>query len=278
MDSDGAVQTPAGAPLLLDRPEPGIARITLCRPDRMNAADHALVTRLHAVLDEIDADLSIRVAILTGRGRAFCAGLNLTGYGDDELVAQQGALPRTMARQKEIASLVARVRGLRVPVIAAANGAVAGLGLSLLCAADVRYAVPEANLAVGYIRAGFSACDMGLSWMLPRIIGVARAQELMLTGRRFTPAEAREAGLLADVVPAEQLWDRALETARQIMLNAPISVEMTKEGLWKALENPSFEAAVEFENRQQVYTAMTEDRQEATAAFLEKRTPHYVRR
>ena len=278
MDSDDAVQPSSDLPLLLDRPEPGIARITLCRPDRMNTADHDLVTRFRAALDEIEADLAIRVVIVTGQGRAFCAGLNLAGYGDDELVAQQGALPRTMARQKEIASLVARIRGLRVPVVTAVNGAVAGVGLSIVCAADIRYAVPDANFAVGYIRAGFSACDMGLSWLLPRIIGAARAQELMLTGRRFTSAEALDAGLLVDVVPAERLLDRALETARQIMRNAPISVEFTKEGLWKALEIPSFEAAVEFENRQQVYTAMTDDRQEATASFLEKREPHYSRR
>ena len=278
MDSDDAVQPSSDLPLLLDRPEPGIARITLCRPDRMNTADHDLVTRFRAALDEIEADLAIRVVIVTGQGRAFCAGLNLAGYGDDELVAQQGALPRTMARQKEIASLVARIRGLRVPVVTAVNGAVAGVGLSIVCAADIRYAVPDANFAVGYIRAGFSACDMGLSWLLPRIIGAARAQELMLTGRRFTSAEALDAGLLADVVPAERLLDRALETARQIMRNTPISVEFTKEGLWKALEIPSFEAAVEFENRQQVYTAMTDDRQEATASFLEKREPHYSRR
>ena len=278
MDSDDAVQPSSDLPLLLDRPEPGIARITLCRPDRMNTADHDLVTRFRAALDEIEADLAIRVVIVTGQGRAFCAGLNLAGYGDDELVAQQGALPRTMARQKEIASLVARIRGLRVPVVTAVNGAVAGVGLSIVCAADIRYAVPDANFAVGYIRAGFSACDMGLSWLLPRIIGAARAQELMLTGRRFTSAEALDAGLLADVVPAERLLDRALETARQFMRNAPISVEFTKEGLWKALEIPSFEAAVEFENRQQVYTAMTDDRQEATASFLEKREPHYSRR
>lgn len=274
MDSDTAV-APA---LRLDHPATGIARITFCRPERMNAADIDFIAHTTTALAEVDADLSIRVLIITGEGRAFCAGLDLGGYGDDHLVAEQGALPRSMARQKEIAALVAQIRAQRVPVIAAVNGATAGVGLSILCASDIRYAVPEANFAVGYIRAGFSACDMGLSWLLPRIIGAGRAQELMLTGRRFTPAEAREAGLLADVVPPEDLMDRALETAQQIMLNAPISVEFTKEGLWKALEIPSFEAAVEFENRQQIYTAQTEDRAEATASFLQKRAPVYRRR
>ncbi|GAA4284382.1 enoyl-CoA hydratase/isomerase family protein [Brevibacterium daeguense] len=266
------------ASIRADRPEPGVTRITFCRPERMNTADIDFVAQLKAALAEVDADLDTRVLVLTGQGRAFCAGLNLTGYGDEDLIDEQGLLPRAMGRQKEIADLVARIRGLRVPVIAAVNGATAGVGLSILCASDVRYAVPDANFAVGYIRAGFSACDMGLSWLLPRIIGAARAQELMLTGRRFTPAEAASFGLLAAVVEPDELMDRALETARQIMLNAPISVEFTKEGLWKSLEIPSFEAAVEFENRQQIYTALTEDRAEATASFLEKRAPVYRRR
>lgn len=262
----------------VDFPETGIARITFCRPEHMNAADLEFVAETKTALDEIEANLDIRALILTGEGRAFCAGLNLTGYGDQELVEIQGALPRAMARQKEIADLVVKIRGLRVPVIAAVNGATAGLGLSIVCASDVRFAIPEANLAVGYIRAGFSACDMGLSWLLPRIIGVGRAQELMLTGRRFSAAEAQQAGLFADLVDRENLMDRALETARQIMKNAPISVEFTKEGLWAAMEISSFDAAVEFENRQQIYTSLTEDRVEATASFLEKRTPQYSRR
>lgn len=270
-------ETPRPA-VRLDRPEPGIARLTFCRPERMNAADIGFIAEAKQALAEVDADLDVRALVLTGEGRAFCAGLNLTGYGDEDLIEEQGTVPRAMARQKEIADLVARIRGLRVPVIAAVNGATAGVGLSMLCASDIRYAVPGANFAVGYIRAGFSACDMGLSWLLPRIVGAGRAQELMLTGRRFTPAEAQQFGLLADVVEPEALMDRALETARQIMLNAPISVEFTKEGLWKSLEIPSFEAAVEFENRQQIYTAMTEDRAEATESFLAKRAPQYRRR
>lgn len=262
----------------LDYPETGVARIMFCRPERMNAADIEFIADLKQALVQVESDLGLRVLILTGQDRAFCAGLNLTGYGDDDLVEAQGVLPRAMARQKEIADLIAQIRGLRVPVIAAVNGATAGVGLSILCASDIRYAVPEANLAVGYIRAGFSACDMGLSWLLPRIIGAGRAQELMLTGRRFAPLEAQQAGLLADVVAADELMDRALGTARQVMQNAPISVEFTKEGIWASLEISSFDAAVEFENRQQIYTAMTEDRVEATASFLEKRSPEYHRR
>ncbi|WP_349826958.1 enoyl-CoA hydratase/isomerase family protein [Brevibacterium litoralis] len=262
----------------LDHPEPGIARLTLCRPDRMNAGDTHFVQAVLAALDEVESDTDLRVLVLTGEGRAFCAGLDLTGFDDDHLVTERGRVLRTMERQKEIAHLVARIRGLRIPVVAAAGGATAGLGLSMLCASDVRYAVPDAAMAVGYIRAGFSACDMGLSWLLPRIVGAGRAQELMLTGRRFTAAEAHSFGLLAAVVEPAELMDTALATARQIMRNAPLSVEYTKEGLWKSLEIPSFEAAVEFENRQQLFTALLDDREEATASFLEKRDPHYSRR
>ncbi|WP_344307592.1 enoyl-CoA hydratase/isomerase family protein [Brevibacterium samyangense] len=275
MDSNDA---PDLSRLRLDHPSEGIARITFSRPDRMNAADARFIADAKAALAEVDADTSIRVLVLTGEGRAFCAGLDLTGFGDEDLVDERGKVLRTMERQKEIADLVARVRALRVPVIAAVNGAVAGVGLSLLCASDVRYAVPQAVMAVGYIRAGFSACDMGLSWLLPRIIGAGRAQELMLTGRRFSAQEAHTFGLLAGVVDAEDLHDTVMATASQIMQNAPLSVEFTKEGLWKSLEIPSFEAAVEFENRQQLFTALLDDRAEATSSFLEKRTPKYHRR
>src|SRR5690625_1021013 len=218
---------PQNIAIRLEHLEAGIAQLTFCRPEQMNTADIDFVREAKEALAEVEADLSLRVLILTGEGRAFCAGLNLSGYGDEELVTDQGRLTRAMARQKELADLVARVRGLRVPVIAAVNGATAGIGLSLVCAADIRYAVPEVNFAVGYIRAGYSACDMGLSWLLPRIIGAARAQELMRTGRRFTSEEASTAGLLADLVDTEHLMGRAMDTARQIMQNPPLSIELT---------------------------------------------------
>lgn len=183
-----------------------------------------------------------------------------------------------LTMQREIAGLAQRLHSLRVPVIAAINGPAAGGGLALACASDVRIAAPYAVFAVSFIRAGYSACDIGVSWLLPRIVGAGRAHELMLTGRRFDAAEAEGIGLVTDVVPAKDLLAVALAKAEEIMLNPPLSVELTKQGMWLALETPGFDAAVEFENRQQVFTAFTDDRAEATAAFLEKRAPTYRRR
>ncbi|MGW0037843.1 enoyl-CoA hydratase/isomerase family protein [Gordonia sp. NPDC003376] len=250
----------------------------LDRPDAMNTLDVRLVADLHRVLDEVDADPECRVVILTGAGRAFCAGLDLTGYGDDDFVAERGPMVSTFERQQDIAGLAQRLHTLRQPVIAAVNGAAAGGGLALVCASDIRIGSTDSVYAVGFLRAGFSACDIGLSWFLPRLLGVGRAHELMLTGRKFDAAQAHDYGLLVDVTEPAELLPAALEIARSIIASPPLSVEMTKTGMWAAVESTSLNATVEFENRQQMVTAMTEDRAEATAAFLEKRAPHYRRR
>ena len=254
-----------------------IAIVTMDRRDAMNALNAALVRDLTAVLDELDRDQHCRVVILTGAGRAFCAGLDLRGYGDDDSV-DDGVMIASFERQQDIAGLARRLHGLRQPVIAAVNGAAAGGGLALVCASDIRIGSTDSVFAVGFIRAGFSACDIGVSWLLPRLVGTGRAHELMLTGRKFDADDALRYGLLVDVVEQADLLAAAIATAESILANPPLSVEMTKVGMWAAVESNSFSATVEFENRQQMITAMTDDRTEATAAFLEKRRPEYRRR
>ena len=264
--------------VVVDRPAPGITRITMNRPDRLNVLDAALVDDLSGALEDVDDDLSCRVVVLTGAGRAFSAGLDLNGYGDDARLGQQGRLLGMLARQREIAFVTEQLHRLRQPVIAAVNGPAAGGGLAFVCACDIRIAADTAEFAVSFIRAGYSACDIGVSWLLPRIIGAGAAHELMLTGRRFGSAEAFRVGLVADVVSPTALTDTVLAKAAEIMLNPPASVELTKQGMWIALESPSLLHAIEFENRQQMVTAMTEDAAEATQAFLGKRSPSYRRR
>lgn len=276
----GAVLRPdgEGVPVELvqaSRPHPGVCQLTLNRPDALNTLTAALVAELHSGLDAVEHDQDCRVVILTGAGRAFCAGLDLGGYGDDELVQARGKLRRMMERQREIAGLSQRLHELRQPVIAAVNGPAAGGGLALALASDVRIASRQAVFAVSFIRAGFSACDLGTSWLLPRIVGTGRAHELMLTGRRFGAEEALRIGMVTDLVEPAGLVPTALAKADEIMLNPPMSVELTKQGMWIALETPSFSASVEFENRQQVFTAMTDDQAEAAAAFIGKRAPSY---
>lgn len=271
-------RSPGGETVLVSRPADGVVQVTLHRPERLNTMDHSLVTELHEVLDALATDRDCRVVVLTGAGRAFCAGLDLRGYGDPEREELMGWPLATLDRQREIARLTQKIHDLPQPVIAAVNGAAAGGGLALVLASDVRIAADPAVFAVSFIRAGFSACDIGVSWLLPRIVGAGHAHELMLTGRRFDAAEAERIGMLHRVVPGDELLDIALAKAAEIMLNPPASVSLTKQGMWAALEMPTLATAIEFENRQQVITAMTVDADEARAAFLERRPPSYQHR
>jgi enoyl-CoA hydratase len=243
--------------------------------------DREMVGALADKLDELGCDRECRVVVLTGAGRGFCAGMDLQKYGESGTVQMNQANPNPITileRQRSIARLAVKLHELPQPVIAAVNGPAAGLGLALVCASDIRIVASPAVFAVSFIRAGYSACDIGLSWLLARIVGAGRAHELMLTGRKFSAQEALTIGLVTDVVATpEELLERAYAKADEIMLNAPFSVELTKQGMWLALETPSFTGAIELENRQQVLTALTKDRAEATMAFLEKRAPRYER-
>lgn len=266
----------ARPPLAVTRPREGVVQLTLDRPERLNSLDVELVQALHAELDLLAADRDVRAVVLTGAGRGYCAGLNLNGYGDDDRAERLGEPLASLERQREIASLTTKMIALPHPVISAVNGPAAGGGLALVCASDVRIAAPSAVFAVSFIRAGYSACDIGVSWILPRLIGAGRAHELMLTGRRFGAEEAHRLGLVTEIV--EDPVEVALSKAEEIMLNPPASVSLTKQGMWLALETPAFATSVELENRQQVLTAMTADQGEARAAFLERRRPTYRHR
>ena len=272
---------PTEPAVLLDEIEPGITRITLNRPASLNAMNRPLIDGLHDALDHVAADPDVRVVIQTGAGRGFCAGLDLRaptllmGRNDPSGpgVAQSG-----MALQQRIASLIPKLRSLKVPVISAVNGAATGGGLALVLGSDVRIAAESSKFGVAFIRIGLSGCDIGTSWLLPRLIGASRAQELMLTGRVFDSAEAERIGLVVRVVPDDALLDSALETAHLIAANSPMGVWMTKEVMWSNLETPSQRAAIDLENRTQIMTSFTEDVGEAVGAFLEKRPPSYRNR
>ena len=255
-------------------PAPHVTQITLNRADQLNSLTASMVSGLSEALRTVAADRDCRVVVLTGRGRAFCAGLDLKAYHDQGGDVELDAVGM-LARQREIAQLAHQLHSLPQPVIAAVNGAAAGGGLALVLASDVRVCTPSAVFAVSFIRAGFSACDIGTSWLLPRVVGAGRAHELMLTGRRCLAEEALRIGLVTAVHEADGLLEAVMAKADEIMLNPPFSVELTKQGMWTALETPAFATAVEFENRQQVITALTRDQGEAVSAFLEKRAPNY---
>jgi enoyl-CoA hydratase len=171
--------------------------------------------------------------------------------------------------------LVQEIRRLPQPVIAAVNGPAAGGGLALVCASDIRIASSSAVFSTSFIRIGVTGCDIGTSWMLPRLVGAARAHELMLTSRRFGAAEALRIGLVTNVTEPGELPARVDETLDALLSAPPLSLSLTKQGMWLALEIPSFDAAVELENRQQVLTAVTADADEAMAAYRGRRDPRY---
>jgi enoyl-CoA hydratase len=255
--------------------EEGITQITLDRPDRLNAMSHELVSDLLDALDRVGADRSCRVVILTGAGRGFCAGLDLKGAGVAPGSGDQGRAPAGLTAQQHIASLVPKIRGLRQPVIAAVNGPASGGGLAIALASDVRLAAASARFNVAFVRIGLSGCDIGVSYLLPRLVGASRAFELMLTGRVIDAEEADRIGLVVRVVPDGEVIDAALETARLIAANSPFGVWMTKEVMWSNLETGSMQAAIDLENRTQILTTFTEDQREAMVAWGEKRQPDF---
>jgi len=252
-----------------------IRLLTLDRPDRLNAMSHELVADIHSALDEVAADRGARVLIITGEGRGFCAGLDLKGAGEAPGTAGLGRPQAGLTGQQHIARLVPHLRSLRQPVIAAVNGPAAGGGLALALASDVRVASESAKFNVAFVRIGLSGCDIGVSWLLPRIVGAGRAYEMMLTGRLVGAEEAERTGLVSRVVPDGQVVQAAVDIAEQICANSPFGVWMTKEVMWSNLETGSMHAAIDLENRTQILTSFSGDMQEAVTAFLEKRPARF---
>jgi enoyl-CoA hydratase/carnithine racemase len=262
--------------VLVDEPAAHVRRLTLNRPEQLNAMTAELCKALHAELQHAAAERGCRAVIVTGAGRAFCAGLDLHGYGAaPENLGTDEARDR-LANQQHMSRLVLSLRSLPQPVIAAVNGPAAGFGLALALGCDIRFAASSAVFRVAFINIGVSNCDMGTSWLLPRLVGASRAHELMLTGRRFDAAEALAIGLLADAVEDEALAERSLRAAEQIAALAPWGVRLTKQGMWTALEIPSELAAIEYEDRQQIMSTFGQAPPEAIEAFLAKRPAEFA--
>ena len=262
--------------LLADAPAAHVRRVTLNRPDQLNAMTAELCEALHRELSSIASDRTCRVVVLAGAGRGFCAGLDLHGYGAAPGNDGHDEPRDRLANQEHMSTLILKLRALPQPVIAAVNGPAAGFGLALSLGCDIRYASREAVFRAAFINIGVSNCDMGTSWLLPRLIGASRSHELMLTGRRVNASEALQIGLVAEVVDVDRLASRALEGAEQIASLAPWGVRLTKRGIWTALEIPSQQAATEYEDRQQIMATFGNALPEAVAAFLEKRPAEFT--
>jgi enoyl-CoA hydratase len=243
----------------LTEPIPGVGVLTLNRPDRLNALSFELVAALHDTLDVLDRRNDIRVVVLTGAGRGFCSGLDLRELGPSRDASGLDGPAAGMRGQGEIARLIPRIRSIPQPVIAAVNGPAVGGGFALALAADIRIAATSARFGVQFVKVGLSGCDIGVSWLLPRLVGASRAFELILTGRQFDAEEADGIGLVSRVVPDGTALDSALETASVLLEHGAFGLVMTKEVMWANLSVPNIEAGIALENRTQILSSYAGD-------------------
>jgi enoyl-CoA hydratase/carnithine racemase len=258
--------------LTIERPRPEILIARLNRPERLNAMTYEMFDEFTSLQVLADSDEAVRVLIITGAGRAFCAGLDL------DLAAELPGMSVTemMAGQKVWAASLAGFRHMDTPVIAAVNGPAAGAGMALALAADIRIASPTAKFNAAFVKIGLTGGDVGTSWLLPRIVGFGRANEMLLTGRFVEAEEALRIGLVTEIAPGDDLMHRAIATAELICGNSPFGMQMTKRVVQTNVDAGSLDAAIELENRNQILAAQTDDMAEALSAFREKRAPNFV--
>ena len=252
----------------------GVARITFNRPERLNALTFEIYRELADTFAALRAEDSVRAVVITGAGRAFCSG------GDvheiiGELFARdmQGLLDFT----RMTCELVRNIRLLPKPVIASLNGTVAGAGACIALASDIRIAAPSAKIAFLFVKVGLSGADMGAAYLLPRLVGLAKATELLYTGDFISAEEAEKAGLYNRVVPAEELDKVTHEFAMHLARGPSFALAMTKEMLNRELD-VSLETALEWEAQAQAICMQHPDYREAYEAFVEKRAPQFNKR
>ncbi|MEH2476541.1 enoyl-CoA hydratase/carnithine racemase [Nitrobacteraceae bacterium AZCC 2299] len=247
--------------------------VSLNRPDALNSVTPAMIDELTEYLSGLQDRLTTRVVVLRGNGRAFCAGAEL---GSDAFSAPGDGRPqRQLHMQQRYSRVIRLMRSCPQPIIALVHGTACGAGFSLLLASDVRFATPEARMNAAYIRVGVGGCDMGSGYLLPRLIGLSVASELLLTGRFLDAERAKAVGLVSDVVPAERLLETGLAFAAEMTRASPMGLRLTKQALNALIDAPSLDTALMMEDRQQVILLETSDHREAVSAFREKRHPSY---
>ena len=262
---------------LLIEKEGGIDWVTLNRPDALNAMNPKLVSELLDYFGNLYTDHSVRVVVLRGAGRAFCAGLDLKDRSNSaEGSGGMSSSPQAgLVGQRRISEIVMRMRRAPQPIISLVHGPACGGGFALALASDIRIAGESARMNAAFIRIGLSACDIGVSYFLPRLVGVSVASELMMTGRFIKADRAERVGLVSEVVPDDKLTDAARSYLDEMMTTSPLGLRLTKECLNMSVDAGSLEAAVAMEDRNQILCTQTDDMREGVRAFLEKRPPVY---
>ena len=257
----------------------GVDRVTLNRPDSLNALDPSLIDALNAYFEGLQRNRSTRVVVLKGAGASFCAGLDLK-HAMKRRAGQQEppGVTESLDSQRRIADIVMLMRRCPQPIIALVQGAAAG-GFALALAADIRIATKSARMNCAFIKLGLGGCDIGTSYFLPRLVGVSVASELILTGRFIGAERALAVGLVSEVVEEEGGLEAAAEPYVDAMMTAsPVGLRLSKECLNMSVDAGSIEAVIAMEDRNQILCSRSEEFNEGIGAFLEKRKPVYIKR
>ena len=257
-------------------PQPHVRQITLNRPARLNAMSIDLVIELNEAFERCGGDNDCSVIVLTGAGRAFCSGLDLKDYGVIPNIdgLQVGQIAQRSMRY--YSRLIPTMRRLPQPIIAAVNGVAYGGGFCLSLGAELRIASDRAEFNSTGIVNGLTSTELGVSYLLPRLIGAAHSNDILLTGRVVDAEDALRMGLVSRVVPDEELMDAVAEVTERMCGFSPYGLAMTKDVIWANLEVGSLDAAIEIEDRNQLMLGFTENLPEAIRAFDAKRPPRYT--
>lgn len=249
-----------------------VERAILNRGDLGNALNAELVDALVSYFEGLRERDDVRVIVLQARGKHFCVGLDLNA----DAFGTQARNPQAIWRiQKRIARIYLAMRKCPQPIIALVQGAACGGGFSLALAADIRIASETVKMNAAYIRIGYTGCDMGSSYFLPRLVGASVAAELLMTGRFIEAERALAVNLVSAIAPTSEMMQIAESYVQDMLRTTPMGLRLTKDGLNVSIDAPSLEAAMAVEDRHQSLLALTEDAQEAALAFLEKRDPQY---
>ncbi len=267
--------------------ENGIGILTLNRPERLNAISFQMEEELHSLFDSLMTNLDCRVIIMRGNGRAFCAGtdlqegLNLNvkkvpeGYENYYFLNTPEPLKKKLYHQWRISQIYVKMRKISQPIIAMAHGAAVGGGFGFAMASDIRIATEDVKFINGSINLGLTGADVGGSYFLPRLIGMARASEILYTGREVRSKEAEEIGLVLKIVNKDDLMTSALEIANELLTKSPLGLRMTKHAINLTMDSPSLETILQLENTSIVLSFSSKDMNEGSAAFMQKRKPKY---
>lgn len=260
------------APLLIEK-HGDVEWVTLNRPGRLNALDDRLTRELREYFEALYRRRDCRIVVLRGAGRAFCAGLDLTSEQATKFV--DGALADAMDVQRDIRDVMLAMKRCPQPILALMHGAAAGGGFVLGMAADIRIATPDCRMNAAFIKVGLGGCDVGASYLLPRLIGASPAASILFTGRDLSADRAYQLGLLSDIAQHDALEDIAQSYVDAMAQTAPEALRMTKQCFNFSIDAPSFESVLAMEDRNQVLLGNEPAFREGMNAFLEKRPPRF---